>query len=115
MILSEIHPWQGDHGVMQQLAFLTLEGKTNFEKSLAQRIQRVGVEEASNNGIGAIVILRAIKHIQPEEWAALLRCGKTGQFLYERPNRFKTAEAAINSLLPIATTCVELIRSRANA
>jgi hypothetical protein len=79
-LFSEIHDWQGNPAVKQILVFPTDFLKSEFEKTFAKRIKRVGIENASDNGIGAVYKIRAVK-TGVGSWGGFVRCGSTSRLL----------------------------------
>ena len=77
---SEIHNWQGNPAVKQILVFPTDFLKSEFEKTFAERVEKDGVDKASDSNAGAIYKIRAVKN-GDGSWTGVVRCGSSGEIL----------------------------------
>lgn len=112
-LYSEIHDWQGDAAVKQILVFSNKDLKEHCERSIARRIAQEGIEKASDNNIGAIYKLRAVKNGEGQ-WEPTIRCGFTGVWLWGG-DPWDTPEGALiecsNKLVgSIAETAMEVLK-----
>ena len=96
MVFSKVHNWQGEPAVKQIRVFTTDEVKKRFTTAMLERIEAYGIEDASDNNIGAIYKLRAIKNIN-KNWTAVIRCGFTSNLLYEDSKKYNTPEEAFDA------------------
>ena len=79
---SEIHNWQGESAVKQILVFPSELLKNEFDKEFAERLEKDGIEKASDSNAGAVYKLRAVKNGK-WEYIPVIRCGSSGEQLWE--------------------------------
>ena len=94
-VFGTTHNWQGDAGVKQILVFPNEAMAEVFEKDFAVLVDEKGIEEASDSNLGAIYKLRAIKNSVDNEWIPLIRCGISGESLWEGYNKYPTPYYAL--------------------
>lgn len=98
---SKIHNWQGEKAVKQILVFPTQMLKDEFEKTYAQRVEKDGVERASDSNAGAVYKIRATKNSEGM-YVPVIRCGSSGELLWEgesHPSWKCCLQEAINHLM----------------
>ena len=81
---SEIHNWQGRPAVKQILVFPSELLKTEFEKTFAERVEKDGIDKASDSNAGAVYKIRAVKN-GSGTWDGSVRCGSSGELLLGHP------------------------------
>lgn len=95
---SDIHPWQGNLSVMQILVFPSDEARMHFDALFKVEVELHGVETASDNKLGAIYKLRAVRN-NKGMFIPLLRCGFSGKHLWESSVAFENANGALKECL----------------
>lgn len=88
MFFSSVHDWQGDKNVQQVLVFSNEKAKNDFDEKFAQVLAKEGIEHASENNLGAIFKVRAVRG--SEGWFGVVRCGTNGYLLSEDSHPFIT-------------------------
>lgn len=81
-LFSEIHNWQGESAVKQILVFPSELLKNEFDKEFAERLEKDGIEKASDSNAGAVYKLRAVKDGNGD-YIPVIRCGSSGELLWE--------------------------------
>lgn len=79
---SEAHSWQNDPAVQQILVFPNKKTKYEFEELYLKEVEKLGTENASDTGIGAIYKIRAVK-VGNDMYIPIIRCGMSGVKLWE--------------------------------
>lgn len=114
MKFSQIHDWQNDSAVKQILVFPSELLQDEFNKAFAERVEKDGIEKASDNNIGAIYKLRAVL-CSTGRYESVIRCGHTGELLWEDSITYPTIERALicaitNLWCNIKSDCRKLIK-----
>lgn len=79
---SKTHDYQGNPAVKQMLVFSSSEMQARFEHEYNKRVAQDGVENASDNDIGAVFKCRAVQDINGK-WIPIIRCGYAGMQIWE--------------------------------
>jgi hypothetical protein len=82
LIFSEVHDWQGNSAIKQVLVFTSTQERDSFKAKFAAEVAKVGIEYASENGLGVAFKLRALK-TSAGTWAGVIRCGSDGYLQYD--------------------------------
>ena len=96
-VFSEIHPWQDNNAVIQQLVFTSFETKQDFQDKFKVRVEKDGIESADENGLGAFIKLRAVKN-NKGKYHPIIRCGFNGRLLYEDDTEYDNPEDVLQYL-----------------
>lgn len=91
---SDAHNWQDNDQVKQILVFPNSEVHNSFNVKFKKRVTINGIEDASDSGIGAIYKFRAIRN-SSDKWVPLIRCGVTGEYIWEAPSRVDSYQHAL--------------------
>ena len=120
---SEQHPWQGDVAVQQILVFSFHETMKKFNEEMERRFKRdmdsyAGVDpnyptkvrnDLSDSNAGAIYKLRGVMNSN-NTYAAVIRCGFTGNLIWEDYAEYTTPKLAlIECLKKLKTSPIEVI------
>jgi hypothetical protein len=103
---SEIHNWQGEEAVKQILVFPSQLLKDEFEKEFAQRVEKDGADKASDSNAGAIYKIRAVKNGE-DKWDGVVRCGSSGELLFEQKNLGDNWESAMVNIVNMFTGYIQ--------
>lgn len=98
MIFSEVHNWQNINEVKQIRVFSSHFAKTEFDieyaKSTNYGEDSLAVQSFSDTGNGVAYKIRAVLDGN-DNWVPLIRCGHTGQLIWETNITENTWQAAI--------------------
>ena len=103
---SEIHNLQGEEAVKQILVFPSQLLKDEFEKEFAQRVEKDGADKASDSNAGAIYKIRAVKNGE-DKWDGVVRCGSSGELLFEQKNLGDNWESAMVNIVNMFTGYIQ--------
>lgn len=76
------HNWQGDPAVQQILVFPHTAIENDFTRLFNERVEKDGIMDASDSGIGAVYKLRS-ELGGNGKFIPVIRCGVTGVWLWE--------------------------------
>lgn len=92
---------------MQQiLVFPNQESKDFFDIEFAKHVAEYGIEDASDNNIGASLKLRAVKD-NNGDWIPIIRSGINVDLIEEFYTRFGTAEETLTYLLSVFDSAIQ--------
>jgi hypothetical protein len=94
-VFSQVHDWQNDPAVKQILVFSSNEVKDSFDILFATKVAEEGIENASENNLGASYKLRAVLATGEGQWIGVIRDGFCGMHLHESRRMSDTPEAAL--------------------
>ena len=96
MFFGKQHSWQGCSDVQQVLVFKDLLASEDFDVAFSAIAKAKGIENTSENGLGADYKLRALLS-NDETWIALIRDAATGTLLAESRDVYNSPEEALES------------------
>jgi hypothetical protein len=97
-VFSKMHDWQNDPAVKQILVFPSKETMDNFDVKFAEKIATEDIESASENNLGAIYKLRAVK-CGNGMWVGVIRDGFCGLQMHETRVSYDTPRKALKALI----------------
>jgi len=97
-IFSQMHDWQNDPAVKQILMFPSLETMNNFDVKFAEKVAAEGIENASENNLGAVCKFRAVKCANGE-WVGVIRDGFCGLHMHKTSVSYNTPLEALKAVI----------------
>ena len=109
-VFSEQHSWQLSDAVQQVLVFSSDDMRDIFEKQMADRAADHislggGLDTLQDSNAGAVYKVRAVKNVW-DKWLACIRCGVTGELLYDGHIAHNTVKEAFTEAFSELTTSI---------